>query len=47
MASYSKVEVEGVRNGLEICYRVADCDVKDIVNIITKDIGIDIMKHSK
>ncbi len=29
--------VEGVRNGLEISYSVVDDDVKEIVNILTKD----------
>lgn len=30
--------VEGVRNGLEICYSVVDDDVKAILAIITKNI---------
>jgi len=29
--------VEGVRNGLEICYRVVDDDIKAIVGIITDE----------
>lgn len=29
--------VEGVRNGLEISYSVVDEDVKEIVNLLTKD----------
>lgn len=36
--------VEGVRSGLEICYSVVDEDVKDIVNRITRDIDVHIMK---
>lgn len=36
--------VEGARNGLEICYSVVDDDVRQIVNIITKDIGAIKMK---
>lgn len=36
--------VKGVRSGLEICYSVVDEDVKAIVNIITKDVNINIMK---
>lgn len=29
--------VDGVRRGLEICYRVIDDDIKEIVSLITKD----------
>lgn len=36
--------VEGVRNGLEICYSVVDEDVREIVNIITKNIDVQITK---
>lgn len=36
--------VEGVRSGLEVCYSVVDEDVKEIVNIITKDIDVHIIK---
>ena len=36
--------VEGVRNGLEICYSVVDEDVKEIVNNITKDIEVHVIK---
>lgn len=36
--------VEGSRNGLEICYRVVDDEVKQIVDIITKDISAIKMK---
>lgn len=31
--------IDGERNGLEICYRVVDQDIIDIVKILLKDIG--------
>ncbi len=36
--------VEGVRSGLEICYRIVDEDIKKIVGVITKDIDLNILK---
>lgn len=36
--------IEGVRNGLEICYSVVDEDIREIVDIIAKDIDIHVIK---
>jgi len=36
--------IEGVRNGLEVCYRVIDENIGEIVSKITEDIDIDQMK---